>query len=112
MKAFLYQLDPVDEWAVEAAVTHPVFDELFGAIIDEQYGAREAAAVLRPSQPSSLNQRHRKSVVVVAAGSHAHRRLSAGRRDPNRSLKRLARQLTLAPPSSLERQMEVRTGRR
>ena len=67
MKAFLYQLDPVDEWAVEAAVTNPVFDELFGAIIDEEPEASEAAAVLQPSKPSPLNRRHRKSVVTVVA---------------------------------------------
>ncbi|WP_298345236.1 hypothetical protein [Ferrimicrobium sp.] len=62
MKVFLSQLDPVDEWAVEAAVTHPVFAELFGAII----GDEEIEAVAEPlqSSPSSSGRPSRRRTVV------------------------------------------------
>ena len=34
MRTTLHRIDPVDEWTVEAAVTHPVFAELFEEIVD------------------------------------------------------------------------------
>jgi len=46
MRTTLRRIDPVDEWAVEAAVTHPVFAELFEEIVGAPRQEDPAAAVV------------------------------------------------------------------
>ena len=64
MNVFLSQLDPVDEWTVEAAVTHPVFEELFGVIVGEEIETASEPGPRCP--PPSKRSSHGRIVALVA----------------------------------------------
>jgi len=52
MRTRLSRIDPVDEWALEAATTHPVFDELFEEIVGAPPGVDPPAVISSPSAPA------------------------------------------------------------
>lgn len=56
MRTTLRRIDPVDEWAVEAAVTHPVFAELFEEIVGAP--REEDPAVVVASSLGGPTRRH------------------------------------------------------
>ncbi len=67
MRTRLSRIDPVDEWALEAAATHPVFDELFDEIVGAPPEGAPAVVISSPNAPARRPLARRALLAGAAA---------------------------------------------